>query len=222
VVPEVVHITDEKEEEPIEVEAFSAAASDGPASTPVAAPIPPVDAPVPVATPPPASQAASAPTPVPSPAASEEQEEIGWTTRNKFKEAPKDAHYHNLLTTMLAEYYPDFAASVKYYCVEHKHPVEATYWKTNVIITTWNNTDQSQDVVTTHSHRSRRASAYDGMEDAAQEAYLHYHGRRFEDMQDNRYRYLPRYDLKEKTWAVLAPSASDPTLDTTVRHLSAM
>jgi hypothetical protein len=53
-------------------------------------------------------------------------------------------------------------------------------------------------------------------------AYLHYYGRRFEDMQNDRYRYLPRYDPKEKTWAVLAPSASDPTLDTTVRHLSAM
>jgi hypothetical protein len=177
VVPEVIHITDDEEEEPMEVEASSATASDGPASTPVAIPIPPVDAPVPAATPPPASQAASAPTPVPSPAAPEEPEEMGWTTRNKFKKASEDAHYHNLLTTMLAEYYPDLAASVKYYCAEHPHPVEATYWKTNVIITAWNNTDQSQDVVTTHSHWSRRASAYDSMEDAAQEAYLHYHGR---------------------------------------------
>jgi hypothetical protein len=91
-----------------------------------------------------------------------------------------------------------------------------------VIITAWNNTDQSQDVVTIHSHRSRRASAYESMEDAAQEAYLYYHGRRFEDMQDNRYMFLPRYDPMEKTWAVLAPLASDPTMDTTVRHLGAM
>jgi N-acetylneuraminic acid mutarotase len=60
------------------------------------------------------------------------------------------------------------------------------------------------------------------MEDAAQEAYLHYHDNRFEDMQSNRYRFLPRYDPVEKTWAVLAPSTSDPTMDTTVRHLSAM
>jgi hypothetical protein len=125
--PEVVHISDEKEEEPMEEEAFSAAASNGPASTPMAAAIPHVDAPVPAATPPPASQAASTPTPVPSPAASEEPEEIGWITRNKFKEAPEDAHYHNLLTTMLAEYYPEFAASVKYYYAEHTHLVEATY-----------------------------------------------------------------------------------------------
>jgi hypothetical protein len=127
VVPEVVHITDDEEEELMEVEASSATKSDGPASTPVAIPIPPVDAPVPAATPPPASQAASAPTLVSSPTAPEEPEEMGWTTRNKFKEASENAHYHNLLTTMLAEYYPNLAASVKYYCVEHQHPVEATY-----------------------------------------------------------------------------------------------
>jgi hypothetical protein len=115
VVPEVVHITDDEEEEPMEVEAFSATASKGSTSTPVAVPIPLVDAPVPAATPPPASQLASAPTPVPSPTAPE--------ARNKFKDAPEDAHYHNLLTTVLAEYYPDLAATIKYYCAEHKHPV---------------------------------------------------------------------------------------------------
>jgi hypothetical protein len=53
--PEVVHISDEEGEEPMEEEAFSVAASDGPASTPVAAPIPHVDAPVLAAIPPPAS-----------------------------------------------------------------------------------------------------------------------------------------------------------------------
>jgi hypothetical protein len=127
VVPEVVHITDDEEEEPMEVEAYSATASDGSALTPVAVPIPPVDAPVPAATPPLASQAAFAPTLVPSLAALEEPEEMGCTTRNKFKDAPEDAHYHNLLTIMLAEYYLDLAATVKYYCAEHKHPVEATY-----------------------------------------------------------------------------------------------
>jgi septal ring factor EnvC (AmiA/AmiB activator) len=60
------------------------------------------------------------------------------------------------------------------------------------------------------------------MEDAVQEAYLYYHGRRFEAIQENRYRFLPRYDHVERTWAVLAPSASDPTMDTIVRHLCAM
>jgi hypothetical protein len=91
-----------------------------------------------------------------------------------------------------------------------------------VIVTAWNNVDNLHDVETTHSHRSRRANAYDSMEDAVQEAYLCYHGRRFEAMQENRYRFLPCYDHAERTWAVLAPSATDPTMDTTVRHLCAM
>jgi hypothetical protein len=60
------------------------------------------------------------------------------------------------------------------------------------------------------------------MEDAAQEAYLYYHGHRFEAMKEDRYRFLPRYDSEERTWAALAPSAADLTLDTTVRHVSAM
>jgi gamma-glutamyl:cysteine ligase YbdK (ATP-grasp superfamily) len=41
-------------------------------------------------------------------------------------------------------------------------------------------------------------------------------------MQENSYRFLPRYDHTERTWAVLVPSATDPTMDTTVRHLCAM
>jgi hypothetical protein len=123
---------------------------------------------------------------------------------------------------VLVEYYPDLVATIKYYCAEHKHPMEATYWKTNVIITAWNNTDHSHDVETTHNHRSRRASAYDSMEDATQEAYMYYHGHHFEAMQENHYRFLPCYDHVERTWAVLAPSASNPTMETIVRHLCAM
>ena len=104
-------------------------------STPtlVAVPTPQVDAPVPPAAPAPAPNAStgSAPTPqhplvVP---------EIGWTSRNKFMDADEDAHYHTLLTGVLASYYPEFAATVHYLCSKHKHPLEDTYWKTEVIIT---------------------------------------------------------------------------------------
>jgi hypothetical protein len=215
VVPEVVHITDD-EEEPMEVEAYLATSSDGSASTPVAVPIPPVDAPVPAATPPPASQAASTPTLVPSPAAPKEPKEMGWTCQNKFKEPLEEAHYHKLLTTMLAEYYPNLATQVKYYCTEYKHLVEENYWKTRIIIIAWNSADDSHEIETFHSHRAKRANAYVSMEDAALEAYVYYHGRRFHDMQENRYRFLTRHDHEDKTWVVLTPSEADPTMDTTV------
>jgi hypothetical protein len=49
--PEVVVIPDEEDEEPMEVEVKPSTPTDAPASTPVAIPIPPFDAPVPVATP---------------------------------------------------------------------------------------------------------------------------------------------------------------------------
>jgi gamma-glutamyl:cysteine ligase YbdK (ATP-grasp superfamily) len=41
-------------------------------------------------------------------------------------------------------------------------------------------------------------------------------------MQENRYRFLPCYDHAKRTWAVLAPSATDLTIDTMVKHLCAM
>ena len=50
----------------------------------------------------------------------------------------------------------------------------------------------------------------DSMEDAAQEAYIHYHGRRYEAMKEHRFRFLPRYDPNDGTWVIQNPQNSDP------------
>jgi hypothetical protein len=91
--PEVVVIPDEEDGEPMEVEVKPPTPTNAPASIPVAVPISPVDAPVPAAIPTLTSSSASASTPVPPSAAPEAQEEMRWTTRNKFKDTPEDAHY---------------------------------------------------------------------------------------------------------------------------------
>jgi len=62
----------------------------------------------------------------------------------------------------------------------------------------------------------------DSMEDAAQEAYIHYHGRRYEAMKEDRFRFLSRYDQNDGTWVIQNPQNSDPTLDATVRHVHVM
>ena len=62
----------------------------------------------------------------------------------------------------------------------------------------------------------------DSMEDAAQEAYIHYHGRRYEAMKEDRFRFLSRYDQNDGTWVIQNPQNSDPTLDATVRHVHAL
>ena len=74
---------------------------------------------------------------------------------------------------------------------------------------------------TIHRATARRAHALDGMEDAAQDAYIYYHGRCFEAMKEDRFRFLSRND-HEGNWQVLAPSESDPTLEAIVQHVHAM
>jgi len=191
---EVVASGGGEEEEPMDTGSPTRTPS---APTPMAVSIPQAAAPVPPEPPAPAPHAStgSAPTPQYPQVVSE----MGWTSRDKFMEADEDAHYHTLLTGVLASYYPEFAATVCYLCSEHKHPLENTYWKAEVIIIARNNVDNSDEVESIHQSRVRRASAYGSMEDAAQAAYFHYHGRRFKAMQKDRYRFLPRNDPDGRT-----------------------
>ena len=63
---------------------------------------------------------------VPAPAAPEVEDEPRWTSTYHFKYASDMAYYHSLLLNLI-EYYPDLNATITYYCVEHTHPLEATY-----------------------------------------------------------------------------------------------
>ena len=148
------------------------------------------------------------------------EDEPGWTYY--FKYALDTAYYHSLLLNMLEDYYSDLNASIKYYCAEHTHPLEATYWKTDVSITVWNESKDGQKVETIHGHTTRWVKASDSMEDVAQEAYIHYHGRCYEAMQGDPFRFLPRHDPMEGTWLIRDPQNSDPTLDATARHVHAL
>ena len=56
----------------------------------------------------------------------------------------------------------------------------------------------------------------DGIEDAAAEAYMGLHARRFEDMKEDQYRFLPRQHPKLK-WAMMDPQGMDPTTQVMVR-----
>jgi len=162
-----------------------------PAPTPAVAPVYPV-----VATP--EESSATSPTPAPSPAVPV-VEEIGWKCKYYFKLAPETAYYHTLLTHVLDDYYPDLHASINYHCAEYHHPLEATFWKVELVVTAWNDIKHGHEVEMVHRAPARRAHALDGMEDVAQEAYIHYHGRRFEAMREDRFRYLPRND-HEGNW----------------------
>ena len=50
----------------------------------------------------------------------------------------------------------------------------------------------------------------DSIEDAAAVAYMGLHGRRFDDMKEDQYRFLPRQH-PELEWAMMDPQGMDPT-----------
>jgi hypothetical protein len=169
-------------------------------TTPTPAPAPtPAVAPIYAAVATPAESSATSPTPVPSLAVPVVDEEMGWTCKYYFKQAPETAYYHTLLTHVLDDHFADLHASINYFCAEYQHPLEATFWKVELVVTAWNDIKNAHEVETVHFATARRAHALDGMEDAAQDAYMYYHGRRFEAMKENRFRFLPRYD-HEGNW----------------------
>jgi hypothetical protein len=64
------------------------------------------------------------------------EEEPGWTRMYIYEHAPATTYHHTLLCNMLLDYYPDMHANIQYYCAEYTHPTEATYWKTELTVTT--------------------------------------------------------------------------------------
>ena len=170
---EIVVISDDEVEPLIEDdEEWMATPTPAPAPTPAVAPVYPV-----VATP--EESSATSPTPAPSSAVPVVDEEIGWKCKYYFKRAPETAYYHTLLTHVLDDYYPDLHASINYHCAEYQHPLEVTFWKVELVVTAWNDIKNGHEVETVHRATARRAHALDGMEDAAQDAYIYYHDRHF-------------------------------------------
>jgi hypothetical protein len=124
----------------------------------------------------------------------EPEDEPGWTRTYIYKHAPHMAYHHKLLNDMLQDYYANLNTDIQYYCAEYTHPTKATYWKTDLIVNVWKDDKNGRVVNTVHGHTSKRAEAFDSMEDAAREAFEYYHGLRYEAMEAGRFKYLPRYD----------------------------
>ena len=84
--------------------------------------------------------------------------------------------------TVLVCYYFDLCPAVQYCCTEYRHPHEATYWKTDLFVTGWDEARKAHRVETSHTHLVSCATMEESMEDAAYEACVIYHARRFEKM----------------------------------------
>ena len=111
---------------------------------------------------------------------------------------------HHRLMGSLQTHYADWDAAVVYVCEEHTHPLEDTYWKTRACISIRDEEKEAYQLDTSYSHHARRATMEDGIEDAAAEAYMGLHARRFEDMKEDQHQFLPRQH-RELEWAMMDP-----------------
>lgn len=75
---------------------------------------------------------------------------------------------------------------------------------------------------TMHAPTARPADVRDIMEDVAHDAYIHYHGRCYEAMKQDKFRFLPRFDPNDGTWVIQKPQAKSLALDAIVRHMHAL
>jgi len=120
---------------------------------------------------------------------------------------------------MLDTYYADQETGIRYYCAKYIHPYEATYRRFDITITVWNETHDNQRIESIHGQVVSRAEVQDNMEDAAQSAYTHYHGLRYEAMRADQYKFLPHHDSTIGTWSIENTQEVDTPLDVTVRHM---
>ena len=136
---------------------------------------------------------------------------MGWTKEFYFKHGDDTAYLHSLLMIVLVCYYPDLCPYVQYRCTEYWHPNEATYWKTDLFVTGWDEARKARRVETSHTHLVSRATMEESMEDASYEACLIYHARRFEKMKEDPFRFLPRCDPKKEGWEMMEPQGLNTT-----------
>ena len=142
---------------------------------------------------------------------------VGWTKEFYFKNWDDTAFFHSLLMTMLRGYYSDLYPGVQYYCTEYRHPHEASYWKTDLFITSWDEARKAHRVETSHTHLVSCATMEEIMEDAALQAYMEYRARRFEKMKEDPFRFLPRYDPKKDEREMTEPQGLDATTEVMVQ-----
>ena len=105
---------------------------------------------------------------------------------------------------ILQTYYADWDVAMEYVCEEHTHPLENTYWKTRVCISIKDEQKGAYQLDSNYAHHAHYATMEDGIEDAAAEACMGLRGRRFKDMKEGQYRFLPRQH-PELEWAMMDP-----------------
>jgi len=141
---------------------------------------------------------------------------LGWTTVLWFPESDPKAFFHEHLVLTLNHYYPDLQATLEYCCTEYKHPLRRLLWDAELVVKTLDASKGIQRVESKHISQISRDTVKESMADAAYQALIFYHGRRFEEAQYNATYHYPCFMIEEITWVIEVPDASEPKLQAQV------
>ena len=86
--------------------------------------------------------------------------------------------------------YGDWDAAAEYVCTERTHPPDDTYWKTRVCFSIKDEQKDAYQLDSNYAHHAHYATIEDSIEDVVVVACMGLHGRRFEDMKEDQYRFL--------------------------------
>jgi hypothetical protein len=111
---------------------------------------------------------------------------------------------------ILHDHYFDQQPKVEYKCTRWIHPKYESHWNTEVHITRWNQFTGSRAVESIHSSPADRFDMHASISDAAHQALLAYHGKHYEEMKDDKQKYLPRRPPRSLQ-SVMADPSSEPS-----------
>jgi hypothetical protein len=103
-----------------------------------------------------------------------------------------ESFFHSRLEHILQDHYPDQQVKLEYKCTEWTHPKYKDHWSTEAHITRLNEFTGSQMVESIHSSPADRFDMHN-ISGAAHQALLVYHGKHYEEMKDDKQKYLPRH-----------------------------
>ena len=90
-------------------------------------------------------------------------------------------------------------------------------WKTRVCISIRDGKKEAYQLDSNYAHHAYCATMEDSIEDAAVVACMGLHGRRFDDMKEDQYRFLPRQH-PNLGWAIMDPEGMDHTTHVMVKY----
>jgi hypothetical protein len=135
---------------------------------------------------------------------------MGWTTKLHIMVPKADVFFHDMLTRTLDTYYYDWEATLEYRYKEYNYPLMDSYWETELWVKTMDPTTKEPKVESKFITRVSRATVETSMEDVAYNAFVFYHGLRFDKTLKGVLRHFPCFLHDKGVWT--APLADDSSL----------